>query len=237
MKNPMTSAPTQLECDVILFDLDGVLIDSTSCIVRHWQDWADRHGLDIDEIMQIAYGIRTVETIRLAAPHLDAAKEAEQFTTREVGDTAGVVAIEGADQILAALPEGTWAIVTSGSLALATARLRAAELPIPKVFVTADDVQQGKPDPEPYLVGAKRLGVAVERCVVIEDAPAGIVAGKRAGMQVIGIASTHARNELLEHGADFVIGKLINLNIREASNGQHLVIQMDQESMKCTASS
>ncbi len=177
--------------------------------------------------MQIAYGIRAIETIRLVAPHLDAVKEAEQFIAHEVIDTAGVIAIEGAYQILAALPEGTWAIVTSGSLESVEARLMKAELPIPKILVTADDVNQGKPDPEPYLVGAKRLGVAAERCVVIEDSPAGIEAGKKAGMRVIGIASTHTRKELLEKGADMVIDKLINLNIRETASGHRLVIQME----------
>ena len=221
----------EYECDAVLFDLDGVLIDSTSCIVRHWQDWADQHDLDIDAIMAVAHGTRTIETIHLAAPHLDAAKEAEQFTAHEVVDTVGVVAIEGAGQLLAALPEGTWAIVTSGSRDLAKARLKTAGLPTPTIFVTADDVKQGKPNPEPYLVGAQRLGVAVDRCVVIEDAPAGVVAGKAAGMRVIGVASTHARDELLAQGAEFVIDRLTQLNIREAANGQRLVIQVDLETI------
>jgi len=216
----------QLECDAVLFDLDGILIDSTSCIVRHWKDWARQHGLDLNKVMHTAHGIRTIETIRLAAPHLDAMEEAERFTAHEVVDTDGVVAIEGAFQLLAALPEGTWAIVTSGSLELVKARLTKAELPIPKILVTADDVNQGKPAPEPYLVGAQRLSAAADRCVVIEDAPAGIEAGKKAGMRVIGITSTHTREELLERGADIVIDKLVNLNIRKAGNGHRLVIDI-----------
>jgi sugar-phosphatase len=187
---------TQLECEAILFDLDGVLIDSTSCITRHWEEWTRQHDLEMAAVMQVAHGLRTVETMRLVAPHLDAEKEAERFTAVEVVDTEGVVAIEGALPLLRGLPKGVWAIVTSGSNELAMARLRRAGLPIPRILVSGDDVRQGKPAPEPYLVGAKRLGKAVERCVVIEDAPAGIEAARAAGMRVIGITTTHSWEEL-----------------------------------------
>ena len=170
-----------MECDAVLFDLDGVLIDSTTCIVRHWKQWAERHDLDLNAVMQVAHGIRTIETIRLVAPHLDAEKEEEQFTVLEVADTEGVVAIEGARRLVENLPKDVWAIVTSGSSELAKARLRRAGLPIPHMLVTADEVTHGKPAPEPYLLGAKRLGFAVERCIVIEDAPAGIEAGEKPG--------------------------------------------------------
>lgn len=225
----MNQNKNQLECDAVLFDLDGVLIDSTSCIVRHWKDWAERHGLDLDEIMQVAHGMRTVETMRRVAPHLDAEKEAAQFTAHEVTDTVGVVAIEGALRTLEKVPEGTWAIVTSGSSELARARLSWVGLPIPQVLVTGDEVKQGKPDPEPYLLGAKRLGVAMGRCVVIEDAPAGIQAGHKAGMRVIGIKATHTREELLEKGAHIVVDQLTQLHIREAGRESRLVIQIDQK--------
>ena len=217
----------QLKCKVVLFDLDGVLIDSTNCVVRHWKDWADRHNLDVNEIMQTAYGVRTIETIRLFAPHLDAIKETQQFNDYEIADTAGVMAIEAAHQILATLPNNAWAIVTSCSLELAQARLKHAGLPIPKVLVSSDDVNQGKPDPEAYLLGAKRLGVSAESCVVVEDSPVGIIAGKKAGMQVIGIASTHPRAELLEAGADLVVDKMTNLKIREMSTRHRLLIGME----------
>jgi sugar-phosphatase len=180
---------TQLECEAILFDLDGVLIDSTSCITRHWEEWTRQHDLEMAAVMQVAHGLRTVETMRLVAPHLDAEKEAERFTAVEVVDTEGVVAIEGALPLLRGLPKGVWAIVTSGSNELAMARLRRAGLPIPRILVSGDDVRQGKPAPEPYLVGAKRLGKAVERCVVIE-------AARAAGMRVIGITTTHSWEEL-----------------------------------------
>jgi sugar-phosphatase len=216
---------TQLVCEAILFDLDGVLIDSTSCITRHWQDWADRNGLDMAAVMRVAHGIRTVETIRLVAPHLDAEREAECFTAAEVLDTEGVVVIEGALPLLRGLPEGVWAIVTSGSSDLARARLKRAGLPIPQTLVTGDDVRQGKPAPEPYLVGAERLGKAVERCVVIEDAPAGVEAAHAAGMQVIGITTTHSREEL---ECAVVVDRLSALRILPGE-GDRLVVQIDKK--------
>jgi sugar-phosphatase len=217
---------TRLECDAILFDLDGVLIDSTSCITRHWEEWADQHCLDITSIMQVAHGIRTVEAMRLVAPHLDAEKEAARFTACEVVDTEGVVAIEGAFQVLSGLPKDAWAVVTSGSSQLARARLRRAGLPIPQTLVGGDDVGQGKPAPEPYLVGAKRLGIAGERCVVIEDAPAGIEAARAAGMRVIGITTTHSRKELLEFGAEAVIDGLCALRIGPGEGSHRLAVSL-----------
>lgn len=202
----------ELACDAVLFDLDGVLIDSTSCIRRHWATWASQHGLDISEVMRVAHGLRTIETMRLVAPHLDVEAEAERHTVREIADTDGVVAIEGALELLSALPGDAWAVVTSGSAELATARLRRAGLPVPAILVTADDVQRGKPAPDPYLLGAARLGLPVERCVAVEDAPAGLQSARAAGMCAIGVASTHAPAELLQ--ATVVVDRLSELGIR-----------------------
>ena len=209
----------QLECDAILFDLDGVLIDSTACITRHWSKWAQQHGLDIAAIMRVAHGIRTVETMRLVAPHLDAEEEAKRFTAAEIVDTEGVIAIEGALQLLNRLPADVWAIVTSATKELATARLRQVGLPVPSTLVTASDVRRGKPAPEPYLVAAKRMGIAAERCVVVEDAPAGIEAARAAGMQVIAITTTHSREELFE-GAT-AIDQLSALRVAVGGGGRH----------------
>ena len=215
-------------CDAMLFDLDGVLIDSTSCVIRHWQRFADQHGLDLATIMQAAHGVRTIETIRLVAPHLDAERETAEFTAREVQDTEGVYAIEGARSLVDTLPEDAWAVVTSGSAALARTRLRAGGLPVPATLVTANDVRQGKPAPEPYLVGAKRLGVAPGRCLVIEDAPAGIASGKGAAMRVVGVASTHSRQKLLAAGADAVVDRLTDLTIRQGPTGYRLMVRLLQ---------
>ncbi len=218
----------QLDCDAVLFDLDGVLIDSTSCITRHWQEWARQHGLEMATVMDVAHGLRTVETMRLVAPQLNVEREAELFTAAEVMDTEGVVAIEGALPLLKGLPEDAWAIVTSGSNELAVARLNQAGLPVPKILVSGDDVAQGKPAPEPYLVGSNRLGMTVERCVVIEDSPAGIKAARAAEMQVIGITTTHSREEL---DCRIVVDRLSALQSRVGGREKtHLLIQIEEMS-------
>lgn len=202
-----------IECKAILFDLDGVLLDSTSCIERHWQEWAEKHEIDLNLVLQNAHGVRTIETIKLVAPHLAAEKEAAEFTANEILDTEGVVAIPGAKELVEHLPTGKWAIVTSGGYDLVQARLKKAGLPMPKHIVSADDVNQGKPSPQPYLIGANKLGIPIDQCVVVEDAPIGVKAGKSAGMRVIGIASTHSKEELVDAGVDFLVDNLQNLQI------------------------
>ncbi len=213
---------TQIVGAAVLFDLDGVLIDSTSCIWRHWEGWTRQHGLDMVALMRVAHGLRTIETMRHIAPHLDVEQEAKRFEAIEVADTDGVLQIEGASQILDGLPRHVWGIVTSGSQALAQARLNRAGLPIPDILISGDDVMQGKPAPEPYLLGAERLSVAIEHCVVIEDSPAGIAAAKAAGMQAIGVASTHSREEL---ACDIVLQRLTDLYIH-VEGGERLVIRV-----------
>ncbi len=217
---------TELRCDAILFDLDGVLIDSSACITRNWQAWAAPHGIDVADIMRVAHGVRSVETIRQVAPHLDAEVEAAQLTALEVADTDGVVAMPGAHALLASLPDGAWTIVTSGNRDLAAARLAAVGLPVPAQMVTADDVTRGKPAPEPYLLGAQRLGVAPERCLVIEDAPAGIQAGRSAGICVLGVASTHTTEDLLTTGVTAIAKRLADLAVGDAHSGYRLTIQL-----------
>ncbi len=223
----MTYNTARFSCDAILFDLDGVLIDSSSCITRHWQEWANQHGLDIHQIMRIAHGMRTIETIRAVAPHLDVEEETRRFTSHEIADTNGVVTIAGAAQALAALPPNAWALVTSGSRELVLARLARAGLPVPGVLVSGDDVRQGKPSPEPYLAGARKLGVTPAQCIVIEDAPAGVESGKKAGMRVVGIAATHPRQALREKGADIVVDALTDLRISVTDSEHRLAIETD----------
>ncbi len=218
----MTDRKITLTCNAILFDLDGVLIDSTSCIERHWEEWAKDHNIDLDFVLQNAHGVRTIETMQIVAPLLDLENEAAAFTHNEVNDTEGVVAIKGAHQILAKLPKKNWAVVTSGSYDLVKARLNATDLPLPTYLVTADEVKQGKPSPEPYLTGAKKLGLNPDQCVVVEDSPIGVRAGKAAGMKVIGVLSTHNKTTLLEAGADFIINDLEHIQITSNRNNQLL---------------
>jgi len=219
-----------LKCDAVLFDLDGVLIDSTVCVERHWEEWAGKHKLDAGEIVSQAHGVRSIEVIRHFAPHLDAGVEADLYSANEVADTVGVVPVEGARELMESLPAECWAIVTSCNEALARARLEAAGLPVPENMVTSDDVEQGKPDPEPYLAGARLLGVSSKACVVVEDAPAGVQAGVNAGMRVVGIQGTRQGSELKKAGAEIVVKQMTDLVFKGSEEGCRLEILFRQES-------
>jgi sugar-phosphatase len=202
-------------CSAILFDLDGVLVDSTGAVDREWREWAARKGVDGDAVMAIAHGVRSYEVIRAVAPHLDVDAEVQELESREADHQEGVRVMPGAVALVNSIPEGRWGVVTSGTRLLASARLQFCGLPVPRVLVTADDVVGGKPHPEPYLKGAEWLGFPPEECLVIEDAPAGIEAARAAGMTVIGITSTYAAGAL--GLADAVVGKLEQIRVR--SNG------------------
>jgi mannitol-1-/sugar-/sorbitol-6-phosphatase len=208
-------------CTAILFDLDGVLVDSTKAVDREWRAWAKKKGVDGDAIMAIAHGVRTIEVIRRVAPHLDAETEARRIENHEVHDREGVVAMPGAIDLVRSIPEGRWGVVTSGSRKLASTRMRFCGLPVPKVLITADDVKNGKPDPEPYLKGAERIGAAPGECLVVEDAPSGIKAALAAGMKVMGLASTYAPEKLNE--ANAVVRKLAQLQVSRDGGNQLLV--------------
>ncbi|MGJ5817817.1 HAD-IA family hydrolase [Paludibaculum fermentans] len=175
------------DCDAILFDLDGTLVDSHLVVVRYWQRFADQHGIDVNRILAVSHGRRTAETIHMFAPEIDATAAALEFNRAEELDTDGVVPIPAAAALLAGLPRESWTIVTSCPRKLAEVRLQAAGLPVPAGMVTSEEVVNGKPDPYCFLLGAERLGVPPERCLVFEDAPAGVQAGRAAGMQVIQI--------------------------------------------------
>jgi mannitol-1-/sugar-/sorbitol-6-phosphatase len=201
-------------CDVILLDLDGVLVDSRQCIERHWVEWAARHQLNKDRVLHHAHGRRTVETIKLVAPHLDAEREAEEIERMEANDVRGLVRIPGALELLQSIPVSAWGIATSGSRAIATNRLAFAGLPLPEVLICSEDVSMGKPDPEPYLFAAMMLGAEPQRCVVIEDAPAGIQAGRSGRMHVVGVVTmTYSPDELRQ--AHAVVRKLSDISVSQ----------------------
>ncbi|GHO49821.1 HAD family hydrolase [Ktedonospora formicarum] len=186
----------RFHCDAILFDLDGVLVDSTACVERLWYQWAIRHGLDAQEVITRAHGRRTIDTLRAVAPTLAIEGEVRRMEKAEIEDIQGLMSITGAASLLAGLAPTQWAVVTSGSRALATTRLRAVGLPLPSIFITAEDVTQGKPHPEGYVKAACLLGVPPQRCIVLEDAPAGIQAALKAHTTAIAVASTHQPSEL-----------------------------------------
>jgi mannitol-1-/sugar-/sorbitol-6-phosphatase len=180
----------------VLFDLDGVLVDSTAGVDRVWRDWARRHGLDPARTAHMAHGRRAIDTVRLLAPALDAEAELRELERREIAESHDVVGFPGAARLLAALPPQSWAIVTSGTRDLATHRLRTAGLPVPERMITASDLHVGKPDPEPYLRGAALLRLEPSRCIAVEDAPNGIASALAAGMPALAVPTTYPVEEL-----------------------------------------
>ena len=206
-------------CAAILFDLDGVLVDSTGSVDREWRRWARRKGIDEETVIAIAHGVRAIEVVQRVAPHLDAAAEVRDLERREADhQKGGVRVMPGAAELVRSIPDGSWGVVTSGTGYLARARLRFCGLPVPNALVTADDVMNGKPHPEPYLNGAQLLGVSPAECLVIEDAPAGIQSAHAGGMKVVGITSTYSAEALGQ--ADAVIGKLGQIQITPNGAGK-----------------
>lgn len=211
----------KIECGGLLFDLDGVLVDSTPAVARAWSAWAARHGFEAAEVVRKAHGRPSMTTIRELLPDGDHETENREMERCEIGDVEGVVALPGAMELLEALPPGRWTIVTSCTRPLAKVRIAAARLLVPDKLVTSSDVNRGKPDPEPYLAGAARLELAPGDCVVVEDAPAGIRAGKAAGMRVLALRTTAADAELAEAGADWIVTDLVSVHLeRGPSDGR-----------------
>lgn len=209
-------------CQAILFDLDGVLVDSTQAVERVWRIWAAQRQLDPALVLEHAHGRRTIETVRIVAPQLDADHETASIENMEIADKEGIVAIPGAPELLQALPPDRFLIVTSATRALAAARLRYAGLPVPERLVSADDVRDGKPSPQPYLKGASLLGFAPQDCLVFEDTPAGVESGKAAGMRVIALSTTYPAKELKM--ADAVLNSLAEVRARIQDGMLHVSI-------------
>jgi len=193
----------------VLFDLDGVLVESREATERVWLDWASKNGIDAAELRSAMHGVRSMEVVRTLRPDLDAVGESERIERRQTEDTEGLLAIPGAVAALGALRSDRMAVVTSGTRPLARARLRAVGIEPPAVMVFAGDVERGKPDPEGYLTAARRLGADPAEALVVDDAPPGIEAGRAAGMATVALASTHDADELAR--ADVVLESLEEL--------------------------
>lgn len=204
----------EISCRGLLFDLDGVLVDSTPAVARVWTKWALAHGFDPEETVRKAHGRPSLTTIKELLPDAaDPLAENQVVLRGEIEDTEGVVPLPGVCDFLKALPCDRWALVTSCAKPLARVRLGAAGIPIPEKMITSDDVQRGKPDPEPYLKGAALLGVPADECLVFEDAPAGIRAGKTAGARVLALPTTSPENELKSAGADWILSGYSRLRL------------------------
>ena len=191
----------------VLFDLDGTLVDSTPAVVRSWSGWARDRGLPEPDLVG-NHGRPAADLVRKMVAPRDFDAALAEFAAREVADVDGIVPMPGAAEFFAAVPEHRLAVVTSGVRALATARLRAAGFPLPAVLVTFDDVENGKPHPEPFLRAAQRLGVRPADCLAVEDAPPGLAAARAAGCATLALTGTHDAGRL---SADAVVNTFAGL--------------------------
>jgi mannitol-1-/sugar-/sorbitol-6-phosphatase len=210
---------TQVRCAALLFDLDGVLINSTPAVARVWHRWALEHGFDPEEVVPRAHGRPSLTTVREYLPSADHEAENREVERREIEDLEGVVPLPGALELLASLPRDRWTIVTSCTRKLAEVRIRAAGLPLPQKFISSNDITNGKPHPEPYLKGAAVLGFPAAECVVLEDVPAGVKAGKAAGARVIAFTTTVQLPVLEEAGADWILQSCADVRTSSHENG------------------
>jgi mannitol-1-/sugar-/sorbitol-6-phosphatase len=216
---------TRIKFRGVLFDMDGVLVDSTPAVARVWAGWAREHGFnDPDAIVKLAHGRPSISTIRELLPNGDHEAENRELERREIADVEGVIPLPGAMELLRSIPPERWAIVTSCTRDLAHVRINVAGLPAPKHLVTAADVKNGKPAPEPYLKGAQSLGVPPNECIVIEDAPAGVRAGKAAGARVIALRTTAEDAELTAAGADYIVDNCADLSLDLSSPGESFLL-------------
>jgi sugar-phosphatase len=220
---------TVIQCGAVLFDMDGVLVDSTPAVARVWTGWALEHGLVPDEVVRRAHGRPSLASIMELLPHGDHDAENRELERREIEDVADVIALPGALQVLQSILPQRWAIVTSASRRLAIVRLRAAGLPVPENLVTSNDIQRGKPFPDPYLKGAEILGVAPMECVVAEDAASGVRSGKAAGARVLGLRTTSRDEELLSAGADWIAEDLSALSIAPQGQSSGLAFHLQEK--------
>jgi mannitol-1-/sugar-/sorbitol-6-phosphatase len=216
-----------VECDVVLFDMDGTLVDSTAVVERTWTRWASRLGIDVADVLAVSHGRPSLDTLRLVAPHLATPEEAARIDAAEACDSDDLRPIPGARELLSSLPRTRWAVVTSADRQLAASRLSAAGLPLPEVLVSVEDLPRGKPDPSPYLHAARLLSSTADRAIVLEDTPVGVQAGRAAGATVIGLTTTFTALD----GCDYTVPDLRAVRVLEVREGRvrlEVVAAMEQ---------
>src|SRR5215469_5625154 len=215
----------EIRCAALLFDLDGVLINSTPAVARVWRQWAIEHGFNPEEVVTRAHGRPSLTTVREYLPDADHQAENREVERREIADLEGVVPLPGALDLLSSLPEDRWTIVTSCTRPLAEVRIKAAGLPLPRKLITSNDITHGKPNPEPFLKGASVLGFPASDCVVFEDVPAGVRAGMSAGATVIAFTTTVQGPALKEAGATWILKNCADVHV--TNHGNHLTLSLD----------
>jgi len=223
MVSPVSASPVHVTCKGILFDMDGILISSLGSVERSWTKWATMRGIDPAHAIQMTHGCRSIETVATLRPDLDAEQENRVIEQMEIDDTEGIGALPGALALLASLPPDRWTVVTSATGPLARVRLAAGGIPIPAKLVAAEDVTQGKPNPAPYLAGARLLGFAPEECVVFEDAESGSKAGRAAGCTVIATTFSHRIDQL--SAAHYLIPDLTHVIAERALAGDAIALK------------
>ncbi|PWC15973.1 sugar phosphatase [Brenneria corticis] len=216
-----------MECKGFLFDLDGTLVDSLPAVERAWANWAQAHGIEPQDVLDFIHGKQAITSLR----HFLKGQTEESIQLEfaalekiEAADTHGVVAMPGAKALLERLDALgiPWAIVTSGTVPIASARHQAGGLPAPRAFITAEQVAQGKPHPDAYLLGARQLGLKPQDCVVVEDAPAGVLSGLAAGCQVIAVKAPSDTPQL--DRVDLILDSLAQLRIEPSSDGARIIL-------------
>lgn len=205
--------------------MDGVLISSIGSVERSWARWGEMRGVNAAETIKHSHGQRAIEIVRLLRPDLDDQAEMKLVEEMEIEDYAGLQVLRGVGRIVHSLPQRYWTIVTSATDRLARSRLGHAGIPVPEHFVNAEMVTNGKPDAEPYLKGAELLGLRPEECVVIEDAPAGVESGHRAGCKVIATLFSHSPGQLAL--ADWVLNSLADLHVIVLEGNEGLELEFE----------
>ena len=223
---------TTVQSRGLLFDLDGVLADSTPAVARVWTIFANKYGFDPEETVRRAHGRPSIATIQELLPNANHKAESAALERMEIEDIEDVVALPGAAELLHALPADRWTVVTSCTRALALVRLHASGLLIPAQMVTSNDIVNGKPSPEPYLKGAQLLGLAAADCVVLEDAPAGIRSGKAAGARVIALQTTERDSLLREAGADWIVNTCASVSVAAQGRDGNITLVLQSGTLK-----
>lgn len=212
------TATTVLTTRALLLDMDGTLVNSDAVVERCWRRWADRHGLDGDEVLKVVHGRQGHASMAVLLPDRPMEQnlaDNARMLAEETADLDGVVEVPGAAAFLASLDGLPHALVTSADVALSTGRMGAAGLKLPDVRITAECVGASKPDPEGFLKGAAELGVAPEDCLVFEDSGAGIAAGRAAGMRVVGVGPRAGA-----HGPDVLVRDLTQVRVEATADGR-----------------
>jgi mannitol-1-/sugar-/sorbitol-6-phosphatase len=209
-----------VETKGILFDMDGVLVSSIGSVVRCWRRWAKMYDIPDADTYEVPHGMRAIDIVKSLRPDIDPEEGLRVIEDMEIEDTADLIVLPGVKKLLESLPVERWAIVTSATKRLMLGRLKVAGLPVPERIISGDMVERGKPDPEPYRRGAALLGFRADECIVVEDAPSGVGAGKAAGCRVLGVLGTHMDEELKE--ADWIVGSLEEMMVTVGSDGLEL---------------